>query len=114
MSNEDPSTFTQKDLMQHLLHASQHAATREELQTVKHEIVADIDKRFEQVDKRFEQVDKRFEQVDKRFEQVDKRFDELKSDIKEQSRRHDRLSWYLFAGMLAIFFKDQLATLFAS
>jgi predicted nucleic acid-binding Zn-ribbon protein len=100
MSNEDPSTFTQKDLMQHLLHASQHAATREELQTVKHEIVADIDKRFEQ--------------VDKRFEQVDKRFDELKSDIKEQSRRHDRLSWYLFAGMLAIFFKDQLATLFAS
>ena len=107
MSNEDPSTFTQKDLMQHLLHASQHAATREELQTVKHEIVADIDKRFEQ-------VDKRFEQVDKRFEQVDKRFDELKSDIKEQSRRHDRLSWYLFAGMLAIFFKDQLATLFAS
>ena len=100
MSNEDPSTFTQKDLMQHLLHASQHAATREELQTVKHEIVADIDKRFEQ--------------VDKRFEQVDKRFDELKSDIKEQSKRHDRLSWYLFAGMLAIFFKDQLATLFAS
>ena len=100
MSNEDPSTFTQKDLMQHLLHASQHAATREELQTVKQEIVADIDKRFEQ--------------VDKRFEQVDKRFDELKSDIKEQSRRHDRLSWYLFAGMLAIFFKDQLATLFAS
>ena len=93
MSNEDPSTFTQKDLMQHLLHASQHAATREELQTVKHEIVADIDKRFEQ---------------------VDKRFDELKSDIKEQSKRHDRLSWYLFAGMLAIFFKDQLATLLTS
>ena len=107
MSNEDPSTFTQKALMQHLLHASQHAATREELQTVKHEIVADIDKRFEQ-------VDKRFEQVDKRFEQVDKRFDELKSDIKEQSKRHDRLSWYLFAGMLAIFFKDQLATLLTS
>jgi hypothetical protein len=72
--------------MQHLLHASQHAATREELQTVKQEIVADIDKRF----------------------------DDLKSDIKEQSKRHDRLSWYLFAGMLAIFFKDQLATLLTS
>ena len=86
MPNEDPSTFTQKDLMQHLLHASQHAATREELQTVKQEIVADINKRF----------------------------DDLKSDIKEQSKRHDRLSWYLFAGMLAIFFKDQLATLLTS
>jgi len=123
MSNEDPNTFTQKDLMQHLLHATQHAATREELQTVKQEIVSDIDKRFEQVDKRFEQVDKRFEQVDKRFEQVDRRFEqmdrrfdelkvELKSDIKSLGSRHDRLSWAIFAGMLAIFFKEQLAKLF--
>ena len=105
MTNDDPNTFTQKDLMQHLLHATQHAATREELQLVKQEIVADIDKRFEQ-------VDKRFEQVDKRFEQVDKRFDELKGEIKEQGKRHDRLSWAIFAGMLAIFFKDHLAGIF--
>lgn len=85
MANEDPNTFTQKDLMQHLLHATQHAATREELQLVKQEIVADIDKRF----------------------------DELKGDIKEQGRRHDRLSWAIFAGMLAIFFKDHLVKIFA-
>lgn len=91
MTNDDPNTFTQKDLMQHLLHATQHAATREELQLVKQEIVADIDKRFEQ---------------------VDKRFDELKGEIKEQGKRHDRLSWAIFAGMLAIFFKDHLAGIF--
>ena len=134
MSSEDPNTFTQKDLMQHLLHATQHAATREELQSVKQEIVADIDKRHEQIDKRFEQVDKRFEQVDKRFEQVDKRFeqvdkrfeqverrfeqvdrrfDELKMDIKEQGKRYDRLSWAIFAAMLAIFFKEHITKLFS-
>ena len=95
MSSEDPNTFTQKDLMQHLLHATQHAATREELQSVKQDI------------------DKRFEQVDKRFEQVDKRFDELKLDIREQGKRYDRLSWAIFAAMLAIFFKEPLAKLFS-
>ncbi len=84
MANEDPNTFTQKDLMQHLLHATQHAATREELQSVKQEIVADIDRRF----------------------------DELRSDIKEQGRRYDRLSWTMFAAMLAIFFKEHLLKLF--
>ena len=88
MSNEDPNTFTQKDLMQHLLHATQHAATREELQSVKQDI-------------------------DKRFEQVDKRFDELKLDIREQGKRYDRLSWAIFAAMLAIFFKENLAKLFS-
>jgi len=49
--------------------------------------------------------------MDRRFELVDKRFDELRSDIKEQGKRHDRLSWYIFAGMLAIFFKEHLVKL---
>ena len=86
MEQQDPNTFTQKDLMQHLLNASQHVATREELLDVKSD-------------------------MDRRFELVDKRFDELRSDIKEQGKRHDRLSWYIFAGMLAIFFKEHLVKL---
>jgi tetrahydromethanopterin S-methyltransferase subunit G len=98
MQNEDINTFTQKDLMQHLLQASQHAATREELQAVKQELIADSDKRFGQVDKRFEQIERRFE--------------ELRGEIREQGKRHDHLLWALFAGMLAIFFKDHLAKLF--
>jgi len=110
MANEDSNTFTQKDLMQHLLHASQHVATREELQTVKQEIVADIDKRFEQVDKRFEQVDRRFDEL---RSEIKAQGAELRSDIKEQGRRHDRLSWAIFAAMFAVFFKDQIVTLFS-
>ena len=102
MSSEDPNTFTQKDLMQHLLHATQHAATREELQAVKQEIVSDIDKRFEQVDKRFEQMGKRFDELKT----------ELKTDIQLLGNRHDRLSWAIFAAMLAIFFKEHIMKLF--
>ena len=125
MQEDDKNTFTQKDLMQHLLHAAQHAVTREEMiaqfaqAEARQKDRADqterrfeqVEKRIEQVDKRFEQVDKRFEQVDKRFELVDKRFDEIKHDIREQGKRHDRLMWAIFAGMLAIFFKEQLSHL---
>ncbi len=88
----DPNNFTQKDLMQYLLHAVQHSVTREEMSS-----------QFEQAEKMNQ---RRFEQVDKRLEQVDKQFDELKLEIKDLGKRHDRLLWAIFAGMLAIFFKD--------
>ena len=97
MEQQDPNTFTQKDLMQHLLNASQHVATREELQDVK----SDMDRRFEQVDKRFDEL----------RSDIKEQGNELRSDIKEQGKRHDRLSWYIFAGMLAIFFKEHLVKL---
>jgi len=91
----DPNTFTQKDLMQHLLQASQHAVTREEMvaqfrqsEQQSKERFEQIDKRFEHVEQqakeRFEQVDKRFEQVDKRFEQVDKRFEQVDKQFEKQ------------------------------
>ena len=83
MEQQDPNTFTQKDLMQHLLNASQHVATREELQDVK----SDMDRRFEQVDKRFDEL----------RSDIKEQGNELRSDIKEQGKRHDRLSWYIFA-----------------
>ena len=97
MEQQDPNTFTQKDLMQHLLNASQHVATREELLDVK----SDMDRRFELVDKRFDEL----------RSDIKEQGNELRSDIKEQGKRHDRLSWYIFAGMLAIFFKEHLVKL---
>jgi len=108
MQMNDVNTFTQKDLMHHLLQAAQHAVTREELQTAKAEIIADMDRRFEQVGIRFGQVDKRFDELKA---DIKVQGNELKADIKEQGRRHDRLSWAIFAGMLAIFFKDHLTKL---
>ena len=43
-SEIDSKEFTQKDLMQFLLHSTQHAATREELEGVKKELKDDISK----------------------------------------------------------------------
>jgi len=140
----DPNTFTQKDLMQHLLHASQHTVTREEMaaqftqaevinkerfeQAIKQskEIFEQLEKQIEQSEKhnnqRFEQAEKqnnqRFEQAEKhnnqRFDQVGIRFNKLTEEIKGQGKKHDRLTWALFAGMLAIFFKDYIVKLFAA
>jgi archaellum component FlaC len=70
-----------------------------------------MDVRFEQVEKRFEQIDKRFEQVDKRFGQVDKRLDMQHEQINAIGKKHDRLLWAIFAGVLALFFKAQLMAL---
>ena len=123
--NTDSNTFTQRDLLQHLLQAAQHSVTREEmasqftrgeqlsLERFEHAEKVTLE-RFEHAKKttleRFDQSEKtaleRFEQVDKRFELVDKRFDEIKLEIREQGKKHDRLSWAIFSGMLAILFKD--------
>ena len=59
------------------------------------DMMAGMDKRFEQMDKRFEQVDKRFEQVDKRFELVDKRFEEMRLDMES---RFKMMMWFMGAG----------------
>jgi len=80
----DPNTFTQKDLMQHLLQASQHAVTREEMAAQFRQTEQQNKERFDQVDRRFEQVEKRFEQVEKRFEQVDKRFEKIDKQLERQ------------------------------
>jgi len=136
----DPNTFTQKDLMQHLLHASQHTVTREEMaaQFIQAEVInkerfeqaikqnkesfEQLEKQIEQSEKhnnqRFEQSNQRFEQAEKhnnqRFDQVDIRFNKLTEEIQGQGKKHDRLTWALFAGMLAIFFKDYIVKLFAA
>jgi tetrahydromethanopterin S-methyltransferase subunit G len=70
---------------------------------------------FEQIDRRFEamqkQIDVRFEQVEKRFEQVDKRLDIQQGQINAIGKKHDRLLWAIFVGVLALFFKAQLMAL---
>jgi len=93
----DPNTFTQKDLMQHLLQASQHAVTREEMvaqfrqaEQQNKERFDQVDRRFEQVEKRFDQVEKRFEQVEKRFEQVDKRFEQVDKRFEKIGKQLER------------------------
>lgn len=84
--------FTQKDLMHHLLNATQHSATREELNAVRNDIITDMDRRSEQ---------------------VDKQLDGIKGDIKIIGAKYDKTMLLLFSGMLAIFFKAQILSLFS-
>ena len=94
MVDPDNNTFTQKDLLQHLLHAAQHSVTREEMivqfsraEKISHENFEQVDKmnaeRFKQVDNRFKQIEQRFESIDKRFESIDKRFESIDKQFEQ-------------------------------
>ncbi len=99
MSTEEKQSteFTQRDLMIQLLHMTQHAVTREEMGA--------------QFAKAERQVDQRFEQVDQRFEQVDQRFDRISMQLEKLDKKYDRLVWFLFAGLAAVVFKEQIVAL---
>jgi len=98
MNDPDTDTFTQKDLMQHLLHAAQHSVTREEMAAQFSQFEGRNQERFKLIDKRFDDLQR----------EIKENNIELKQEIKEQGRRHDRLSWAIFAGMSAIFFKEYI------
>jgi len=112
----DPNNFTQKDLMQHLLHAAQHSVTREEMAVQFSQAERIAKERFDQAEQvtkgRFDQIDQRFAQMDQRFELAEKFNKELignlATDIKEQRNKQDRLIWAIFAGILALFFKEYI------
>ena len=100
----DPNTFTQKDLIQHLLHTAQHAVTREEM-------AAQFAQAEQLTKERFEHVDKRFKQA----EQYNKdRFNSPTTEIKDQGKKHGCPTWALFAVMTAVFFKDIIVSFFTT
>jgi hypothetical protein len=80
----DSKDFTQKDLMQFLLHSTQHVATREELESVKKEGRADILK------------------VETNF----------KADISKVDAKFDKLQWLIIATMVSVFLKDYILAFF--
>ena len=124
------------------MHAAQHSVTREEMTVQFSQAERITKERFDQLEQRFEQAEQankeRFDKVDQRFslseqltkerfelaEQLNKerfgiaekfnkeQFNNLNFDIKELSRKHDRLVWTIFAGMLALFFKGIIMNMF--
>ncbi len=102
MIDPDNNTFTQKDLLQHLLHAAQHSVTREEMivqfsraEKLSHENFEQFDKmnaeRFKQVDNQFEQIEQRFKSIDKRFELIDKRFELIDKRFESIDKRFESI-----------------------
>jgi len=95
----DPNTFTQKDLMQHVLHAAQHSVTREEMAVQFSQAEGITKDHFDFIQERWVQA----EAVNK------EKIDELAADIKEQTRKYDQLVLRaIIVGMLVLFFKDEI------
>ena len=81
LSQEIPNeNLTQKDIMQFLLHSTQHVATREELETVKIELKQEISK-------------------------VETN---LRQDISKIDAKFDKIQWLILATILTILLKDYI------
>jgi len=103
----DSENLSQKDIMQFLLHSTQHVATREELQTVKQELKAD--NASLKAELKTEIKDVRSEIKDVRSEIKD-----VRSEIKEVNTKIDKFLWIMVTGMLGLFFKEYIFTLLGS
>jgi|SaaInlStandDraft_6_1057023.scaffolds.fasta_scaffold48379_3 hypothetical protein len=104
MESEDPNTFTQKDLMQNLLHASQHAATREELDGVRRDLKADILKVESGLKADILKVESGLKADILKVE----------SSISKIDSKFDRLQWLIVGVIISVFLKDSIIALFSS
>ena len=94
MSN-DSNEFTQKDLMKYLLDTAQHAATREELQSLEINLNIRIDRSRDELKQEIADVR-----------------NELKAEIKEVRNKMDRMTWAIcgtiVVAAVTMMFKDVL------
>ena len=104
MESEDPNTFTQKDLMQNLLHACQHAATREELDGVRRDLKADILKVESGLKADILKVESGLKADILKVE----------SSISKIDSKFDRLQWLIVGVIISVFLKDSIIALFSS
>ncbi|CAA6810939.1 MAG: Unknown protein [uncultured Campylobacterales bacterium] len=114
--NQD--TFTQKDLMMHLLHASQHTVTREEAKDNMENLNQKIDKVEQTLSLRIDKVEHKLDKVEQalslRIDKVEHKIDKVEQTlslrIDKVEHKIDRLQWFLLAGILALFFKDYIGS----
>ena len=111
MEKEDPNSFTQKDLMQNLLHASQHAATREELDAVRRDLKEDISKVESSISKVESGLKADISKLESSISKVESR---LKADISKVDSKFDRLQWLIVGVIISVFLKDSIVSLFSS
>ena len=119
--------LTQKDIMQFLLHSTQHVATRGELQDVKRELKEDInnlDKKIDKVEISLKQDISRVEvslkqDISKVEDKISRVEVSLKQDISKVEdkvskveAKFDKIQWLIIATMFTVLFKDYLISLF--
>jgi len=120
-SDINPNEFTQKDLMLHLLHVSQHTVTREELKEDVSKVEVNLKETMLSLDNKIDKVEKNLkEDISKLDIKIDKVEKNLKEDISKLDTKIDkvdirleRLQWFLLTGALVILFKEQIIKLIA-
>ena len=128
LNQEIPNeNLTQRDIMQFLLHSTQHVATREELQDTKKELkqeIGQLDKKIGQVESSLKQEISEVEsslkqEIGEVKQELKQDISEVKQDIKyldakidKVNFKFDKLQWLIIATMMTVLFKDYILTLF--
>ncbi len=98
----EADNLTQKDIMKFLLHSTQHAATREELQEVKKEL------KIEMLDMKTElKQDISGLRTELRNDMTSLKT-ELKKDIAKIDAKFDRIQWLIIATIASVLLKDYI------
>ena len=87
--------LTQKDIMQFLLHSTQHVATREELENVKQELKQDISKVDDKISKAETSLRQDISKIETSLRQdISKVETSLRQDNKDLIKRMDRFMFW--------------------
>jgi len=100
LDKELPSeNLTQRDIMQFLLHSTQHVATREELESVRQELKENISK-----------LDDKISKIEARFDDMATKEDVSRLDdrISKVEAKFDKIQWLIIATMFTVLFKDYI------
>jgi len=115
--------LTQKDIMQFLLHSTQHVATREELSAVKTELKQDISKLETSLKQDISEVKQDMSKLETSLKQdisevkqdmskletsLKQDISEVKNDISKVNSKFDKLQWLIVATLLTVVFKDYI------
>ena len=128
----DSENLSQKDIMQFLLHSTQHVATREELQSVKQELKADnlslkqelkadnaiLREELQSVKQELKADNLSLKQelkadITTLKQELKAEIKDIRSEIKDVNIKIDKFLWIVVTGMLALFFKEYIFSLLA-
>ena len=116
--------LTQKDIMQFLLHSTQHTATREELQDAKKELKNDIANVKKELKSDIAELRKELKSdIAELRKELKDDIAELRKELKDDigrldkkinqiNSKFDRLQWLIVATIITIFLKDYILTFF--
>jgi len=85
-SDINPNEFTQKDLMLHLLHVSQHTVTREELKEDVFKVESNLIDRMDKLDVKIDKVEAN---LNEKIDKLDAKIDKVEANLNDRMNKLD-------------------------